>query len=155
LSEGEFVGVGGALEERGVERADPFGVGAGGGECGAGGEVAGLLEDEGAVEKEKGLLGDGGGEALGAAGVGVGEIKGAEEAGEVLAVDETVDGAAAGEGFLREIVGEAAGGEVELAGGGEEGVAEGFEFEAAAVKMGEELVVGIGGERGETSRRLG
>ena len=44
MSEGEFVGVGGALEERGVERADPFGVGAGGGECGAGGEVAGLLE---------------------------------------------------------------------------------------------------------------
>ena len=136
------------MVEEAVEGDDFFGGGGGGGELGALREAAGLFVGEGAVEEEEGLLRDGGGEALGAAVVGAREIEGAEEAGEILAVDESVDGAAAWEGFFGQIVGEAAGGEVEATGDGEEGIAKGFEFEAVRGEAGEEKVVGIGGEGG-------
>ncbi len=58
------------------------------------GQLAGLLLDERTVHEEEGLLGHGGDEPLGAGGVGNGEVKGAVNAVEVLAVDEAVNGAA-------------------------------------------------------------
>ena len=79
-------------------------------------------------------------EALGGGGVGAGKVERAKNAREVLAIDGGVDRAAIGE----DIGGAAAWGEVEATGGGEEGIAHGFEVEALAIHPPEKMIIGIG-----------
>src|SRR5207248_2220330 len=75
-----------------------------------------------------------GGAAAGAGGVGVGEVEGAVEAGQVQAVDVTVEGPArrGGRGEVAERG--AADPAIETAGDGQERVAGGLEVEAATVE---------------------
>ena len=77
---------------------------------------------------------------MGGGGVGAGKVERAKNAREVLAIDGGVDRAAIGE----DIGGAAAWGEVEATGGGEEGIAHGFEVEALAIHPPEKMVIGIG-----------
>ena len=84
------------------------------------------------------------GEALFAGGDGIREIKECENGVEAAATDEAVDGAAVV--FRAEGCGRAAGFEIEIAGDEEEGIANGFDIEAAAVGVPEKTVVGVGSE---------
>ena len=136
----EFSGVGVATEGSAVEKLEAIGVGGELRHRGKGGERFGLGDHEGAIHHEKGLLGAHGVEALGGGGVGAGKVERAKNAREVLAIDGGVDRAAIGE----DIGGAAAWGEVEATGGGEEGIAHGFEVEALAIHPPEKMVIGIG-----------
>jgi hypothetical protein len=139
----DFVVGGVALVEELVEVADPGIVVGEGRDVGAVQERAGAFDDERGVHEEEGLLWDGRGVALGGVEVGVGEVEGAEEAGEVLAVNEAVDRAAFGKGLFEHVGGTAAGGFVEFSCYGEQGITHCFEIEARRCHSREQAVLRI------------
>ena len=92
-----------------------------------------LLHDERAVHQEQRLLRHRGTEALRARGVRAGEVKGAEEARQVLALDKSIDSAARGERFGGDVVRAPACSKIQLAGSGQQRVAHRLKVEPFAV----------------------
>ncbi len=102
-----------------------------------------MLHHEIAIHEEELLERDQGGQALLAGGDGVGEIKERQDGVEPPAADVAIDGAAVV--CRAECDGGAAGLEIEIAGDEEQGIADGFNIEAAAVGVPEQAVFRVGG----------
>jgi hypothetical protein len=139
---GVFDGRGGSLQSQ-LEEVLDLGFGS----CGEGGSAfckcAGLMEDERVIHQEECLLGDGGFAALWNMQIGVGKVEESQGAREELAVHQSVNRAAVGEGGREQIPGLATWCEIKLTGSSEEGIAEFFEGESTAGHPPEQSVGGI------------
>src|SRR5260370_30515217 len=102
-----------------------------------------LLDHKWAVHEKQRLLRNRGRKPLGARSVRAGEVEGAKESGEILALDESIDRSARAERLSGQIVGASARGEVELAGNRQQHVAQRLEIEAAPIHAPEPLVAWI------------
>ena len=142
-AERDFLFAGVALVDGEVERGDAFLVALEIGEGGSVRELAGGLDDEGAVHEEERLGGNDGFVAAAARNIGAGEIELREEFGRVATVDVGVDGAAGGEIFGAHADGFAAELGLEGAGDCEEGIVELLEVEATEVGSPKVMVVGV------------
>src|SRR5207237_7080192 len=112
-----------------VKRLDAIGVASALIDFGAMRQLARLLDHEGTVHQEQSLLGHGGVEPNLAAGVWIGEIEGTENPGQILAINQAINCAPAGEWFGLEIHGNTAESRIELSGEGEQRVAHLFKIE--------------------------
>ena len=139
----DFGGFGVALEDHAIDGDGATEVIASGGDFGSGEDAAGDIDGHGAIHEEEGLLGNDAGGAFAVGHVGVTEVETLHEFGEIAAVDVSVDGAAVAVGFFGEVDGLAAEGAVEFSAKSEEGIAHGFEVEAADIGAPEEAILGI------------
>src|SRR5262249_40802002 len=102
-ADGQLIVIGRTVKDETVESGDFCRIIGGTSNIGAGGESLSLPDNKRRVHEEQSLLRDRGARAARAAGVGAGQIKDAVEVGQILAIDETVDTAAAGERRLGDL----------------------------------------------------
>ena len=142
-SEPEFFRVGRALICQYIQPPDTLFRAGTGLDFGALGQVARLLNGEGAVHEKQGLLRHRRGEPLWTGRVRTGEIEGAEHTGEVLSLDKAVNGPAIRGEVVDDVHCVSAGGQIEIARQGKEGVAGFLEVESLAVHFPKQPVVRV------------